>query len=75
MKAIDNIIIISDYDSTYELTVWFDGSETDSKCKDIRTIYIVTGDIEQIMDEFGRDVLLCSDGTIEYFEYKGDHQC
>lgn len=71
MQSINDIIIISDYDSIYELTIWFDGSETDSKCKDIRTIYIVTEDIEQIMMDFERDVLLCKDGKIEYFEYKG----
>lgn len=73
MKSINDIIIISDYDCRYILNVWFNGEES---CKEALDIYRMYESYDNksfacIMKKYHKDVLLCCDGNIEYFEYEG----
>lgn len=72
MKSIDNIIIISDYDNFCDLTVWFNGLDYGNDVEKIRHLYIIDENITAIMAKYHKDILLCCNGNIEYFEYKGE---
>lgn len=72
MKSINDIIIISDYDFCYILNVWFNGEESCKEALDICRMYESCDNrsLACIMNKYHKDVLLCCDGSIEYFEYK-----
>jgi hypothetical protein len=74
MKAIDEIIIISDYDACYGLTVWYKGNEKCLEVEKIKREYKLTewSRFDEFIDfvfyNFHCDILLCQDGDIEYFK-------
>lgn len=77
-KTIKEIIIISDYDGGYGLTVWYKGNPdmVSSDARNIRNMYDsykYERSIKDIIDKYKCDVLVCCDGGIEYFEHPLDN--
>lgn len=78
----NNLIIISNYDSGYNQTIWMDGIQVYAKDKivfgdepvhplkeEVGCGYLTKAQIKKILKKYKKSLLICENGSIEYYPY------